>query len=88
MRTSGLPDFKKLWGRIETDLEAGQYIVSVNNNYNSTAWEGSRFVHLTTKTVFGGKNIVMPCAFMVLGVGCIVASLFFFKKWKGSKAHL
>lgn len=88
MRTSGLPDFKKLWGRIETDLEAGEYRIQVSNNYNSSGWEGSRFVHLTTKTIFGGKNVVLPCAFMVLGVGCIIASIFFFKKWQSNKAYV
>lgn len=88
MRTSGLPDFKKLWGRIESDLEAGTYTIQIANNYNSTSWEGNRYVHMTTKTIFGGKNILLPCAFMVLGVGCLIASLFFFKKWQLNKNHV
>lgn len=25
MRTAGLPSFRKLWGRIETQLQPGQY---------------------------------------------------------------
>lgn len=88
MRTSGLPDFKKLWGRIQTDLEPGNYIIKIQNNYNSSAWDGNRVVYLTTKTIFGGKNVLLPSAFLVLGVGCIVASLFFFKKWQMNKNHV
>lgn len=38
MRASGLPNFKKMWGRIEQDLDAGEYTVVITNNYNSTDW--------------------------------------------------
>ena len=31
MRPAGLPSFRKLWGRIETDLPVGQYQVSIYN---------------------------------------------------------
>ena len=33
MRTAGLPNFRKLWGKIDTDLKAGQYKVKISNNY-------------------------------------------------------
>jgi hypothetical protein len=29
MRTAGLPNFRKLWGRIENGLAAGDYIVQI-----------------------------------------------------------
>lgn len=35
MRTAGLPNFKKLWGKIEIDLQPGDYHVKIKNNYNS-----------------------------------------------------
>jgi len=31
MRTAGLPNFRKLWGRIPGGLEAGDYEVHINN---------------------------------------------------------
>jgi len=31
MRTAGLPNFRKLWGRIDDGLEAGKYFLSVDN---------------------------------------------------------
>lgn len=33
MRTAGLPNFRKLWGKIDKDLEEGQYQVTIKNNY-------------------------------------------------------
>jgi hypothetical protein len=32
MRTAGLPEFRKLWGRIETQLPAGNYLININNS--------------------------------------------------------
>ena len=38
MRTSGLPNFKKLWGVINQDLAPGNYTLHVIFNYNSKEW--------------------------------------------------
>lgn len=32
MRTAGLPNFRKLWGKIEQDLEAGDYVITIDNS--------------------------------------------------------
>ena len=32
MRTAGLPNFRKLWARIDGDLEAGTYTINVVNS--------------------------------------------------------
>ena len=32
MRTAALPKFRKLWGRIETDLEPGRYFYKIKNS--------------------------------------------------------
>ena len=32
MRTSGLPDFKKTWGKIDQDIKAGEYTIEINNS--------------------------------------------------------
>ena len=43
MRPSGLPNPKKLWGRIEQDLESGTIIdVEINNNYDVGIYEGKK----------------------------------------------
>ena len=72
MQTSGLPNFKKLWGVIENDLPAGAYQLNVKNKYNSTNWEGQRHVVLSTNSIFGGKNFTLPCFMLVCGVMCFV----------------
>lgn len=32
MRTSGLPDFRKTWGKIDSDIKAGEYTIEVDNS--------------------------------------------------------
>jgi hypothetical protein len=34
MRTAGLPNFRKLWGRIDGTLEAGVYQMDIMNEYD------------------------------------------------------
>ena len=34
MRTAGLPNFRKLWGKIETDMLAGSYHITITNSIN------------------------------------------------------
>jgi len=33
MRTAGLPNFRKLWGKIEDGLAPGNYQIRIENNY-------------------------------------------------------
>jgi len=40
MRTAGLPNFRKLWGKIPGDLEAGKYEVEINNNFQVSSFQG------------------------------------------------
>ena len=35
MRPAGLPNFRKLWGRINGDLNVGNYSISINNSKNT-----------------------------------------------------
>lgn len=35
MRTAGLPDFRKIWGRIDHDIEPGYYSLEIDNSYKS-----------------------------------------------------
>ena len=45
MRTAGLPNFRKLWGRLETDIPAGAAIrISIRNRYNSYRFGGKKKV--------------------------------------------
>ena len=44
MRTAGLPDFRKLWGKIAPgDLSTkGQYRIQIDSNFETSKWEGQK----------------------------------------------
>lgn len=62
MRTAGLSNFRKLWGRIEQKLPAGTYTFAVDNFYNPQTFAGAKNIVLstsgkrTTKTPFFLKD--------------------------------
>ncbi|KAI4366844.1 hypothetical protein MLD38_022660 [Melastoma candidum] len=68
MRTAALPTFRKLYGRIEVDLEANQRItVLIENNYNTYNFEGKKSLVLSTATWIGGKNDFLGAAYLTIG---------------------
>ena len=40
MRPSGLPNFRKLWGRIHKDLESGNYKLTIDNKFDVDSFSG------------------------------------------------
>lgn len=91
MRTAGLPNFRKLWGRIEGDLNSGQYILQINNTYDVSPYDGSKYFVLSTTNALGGKNYFLAICYLVVGSLCIVFALIFFvafmRKRKSNKAN-
>ena len=57
MRPSGLPDPRKLWGKIDRDLYKNDNIsVKISYNYDVNYYEGKKKIILSNTTIFGGKN--------------------------------
>ena len=79
MRPAGLPNFRKLWGRIEeVDLKKGQTVsVIVENNFDVGKFDGKKFLVLSTVNVFGGKNTFLGISYIVLGAICIILAFVF-----------
>ena len=69
MRPAGLPDFRKLWGRIEKrDLKKGDKLhITVENNYDVDKFSGDKSIILSTSNVFGGDNTFLGICFVVVG---------------------
>ncbi|CAL5187073.1 unnamed protein product [Lathyrus oleraceus] len=78
MRTPALPTFRKLYGRIEVDLNEGDIInVTIQNQYNTYSFNGKKKLVLSTATWIGGKNDLIGILFLTVGGVCLFLSLFF-----------
>ena len=90
MRTAGLPNFRKLWGRIEVPVTAGTYNLRIHNNYDVSSFGGSKSFVLSTTNALGGKNYFLAICYIVVGGLCILFAIIFlvaFLKKRGSN-HL
>lgn len=78
MRTAALPNFRKLYGKIEEDLDANQKItVAIQNNYNTYSFDGNKKLVLSTTGWIGGKNDFIGVAYVTVGGLCIVLAISF-----------
>eukprot|EP00271_Cylindrocystis_brebissonii_P014502 TRINITY_DN35862_c0_g1_i1.p1 TRINITY_DN35862_c0_g1~~TRINITY_DN35862_c0_g1_i1.p1 ORF type:complete len:353 (-),score=58.23 TRINITY_DN35862_c0_g1_i1:1074-2132(-) len=78
MRTAALPTFRKLWGRIETDIPAGSKLtMDIKNRYNTYPFDGEKHLVLSTTSWLGGKNPFLGVAFITVGGLCFVLALLF-----------
>lgn len=77
MRTAGLPNFRKLWGRIEQDIYPGTYYIAVKSFYDVSDFDGEKYVVLSTANTFGGKNDALGIAYIVVGAMTILLAITF-----------
>ncbi len=86
MRPAPLPNFRKLWGRIESQIEAGSNItVKIKNNYNVSLLFSplaKKYIILTTVNCFGGKNTFLIIGCFILGEVSIILGIIFFIEFK------
>jgi len=88
MRTAGLPNFKKLYRIIDSDLQQGTYQVDITNNYPVSQFSGKKYVVLSTTTWIGGKNPFLGWAYIVVGIICFIQGIVFAIKQKISPRKL
>lgn len=78
MRTAALPNFRKLYGKIEEDLDADDVVVvHLWNNYNTYSFGGKKKIVLSTSSWLGGKNDFLGLANLFVGSSCILISFIF-----------
>jgi hypothetical protein len=84
-RTGALPDFRKLWGVIDEDLDEGTYTMKISNQYSVDDFDGKKFFVLSTTNEFGGKNREFAIVFVVFGVIALFQAIVFCVIWKFRK---
>jgi hypothetical protein len=93
MRTAGLPNFRKLFGRIDTDLDKGTYQVTASVNafgktlYDVSMFNGSKSFVLSTTNVMGGRNYFLAICYIVVGALCLMFAVIFFAAFMQRKSQ-
>lgn len=77
MRTAGLPNFRKLYGKIDSDLKSGDVLsFDITQNFDVSGFDGTKSIVISTVGKFGGKNPFLGVAYIVVGsislfFGCV-----------------
>lgn len=74
-----LPDFLKLYGKVDTTLKAGTtYLIEIEDNFDAPSIGSEKWIVLTELGMFGGKNFIL--SFILLGaagaVFCVLMVFF------------
>ena len=77
MRTAGLPNFRKLWGRIDETLEPGTYYLKISNNYEVKPFQGQKSFVISTTNALGGKNYFLAVCYITVGTLCMLFAFVF-----------
>ncbi|KAI1332854.1 CDC50 family protein [Xylariaceae sp. FL0255] len=80
MRTAALPNFNKLWSKSANSsaaLEAGQYSITILDNFRVDKFNGKKKLIITTLSVIGGRNDFLGISWLALSGFCFTLSLVF-----------
>lgn len=59
------------------NLEAGDYQLEIENNFDSTTYNGQKAVILSTSSTFGAKKTAPAIMFLLVGCFLLVMSIIF-----------
>lgn len=81
MRTAALPNFRKIYGKINQDFRKGdELIFTVSANFEVDSFSGSKALVIAQVGDFGGKNPYLGVAFIVVGAISLMFALLFVTK--------
>ncbi|XP_032356380.1 cell cycle control protein 50B [Etheostoma spectabile] len=75
MRRAALPNFRKLYRRIDKGLPIGNYSLAISYNYPVLSFNGRKKVVFSNVSWMGGKNEFLGIAYLVIGSMCVFMSI-------------
>lgn len=90
MRPAALPNFRKLYGRIDSAIPAGTVLTfNVSAAFPVTIFSGKKSLVVSTMSWMGGKNPFLGIAYIVVGFVCLgIAAAFFARQRCGVERRL
>jgi hypothetical protein len=89
MMLAAAPNFFKLYQKNDTDpLRVGQYQIDIQDNFDTTVYNGRKAFVITTLSTMGSRNIWPGIIFLIVGGICLILDVYFilsFFLWKPRK---
>lgn len=88
MRIAGLPNFRKLLGKISEKLEKGTYKVYFENNFPVRKFSGRKKLILSTGSEWGGHRRDFVVSYVVTGGFCLMIGLWRYVRARVEHVHI
>lgn len=89
MKISPFSKFRKSWGIINDNLPAGNYILVIQNNWDSYVYQGKKWFVLADTNGLAGRNQFLGYAYIAVGaLSIVLCTAFIFRKLRRPKGIL